>query len=53
LSYNDFMLEESKNKNFYHEPHEHYELLIYILSLFVLVSVVRGKIQNYIEKGIT
>jgi len=24
---------------FYHEPHEHHELLVHILSLFVLVRV--------------
>jgi len=31
------------NKEFYHEPHEHHELLIHILSLFALVRVIRGK----------
>ena len=30
-------------KNFNHEPHEHHELLVHSLSLFVLVRVVRGK----------
>jgi hypothetical protein len=28
---------------FYHEPHEHHELFIHILLLFVLVRVVRGR----------
>ena len=37
----------SKKKNFYHEPHEHHELFAHILSLFVLVRVVRGKIKTY------
>ena len=29
---------------FHYEPHEHHELLVHILSLFVLVRVVRGKL---------
>jgi len=34
----------SEKKNFYHE---HHELFVHILSLFVLDRVVRGKIQTY------
>jgi len=30
-------------KYFNHEPHEHHELLVHILSLLVLVRVVRDK----------
>jgi hypothetical protein len=35
--------DDASEEEFYHEPHEHHELLAHILSPFVLVRVVRGK----------